>query len=82
MRLKRKHSGRGIEEAYVSRSRRAPVYTEGYGSPDKKRRKRVAARAVRKAEDVASGKSYRKVSNSWNITDYKFKSKDDKAKRK
>ncbi len=66
----------------MSRSRRAPVYTEGYGSPDKKRRKRTAAKAVRRAKEVASGKAYRKVSDSWNITDYKMRAKDDKAKRK
>jgi hypothetical protein len=56
----------------VSRSRRKPYATQGYGSPVKKLSKRLAARAVRNEEEVANGASYRKVSNSWDICDYKF----------
>jgi hypothetical protein len=68
----------------MSRSKRAPVYTEGYGSKDKKRRKRHANRAVRDSDEVASGSSYKKVSNSWDITDYKFRAdkSDSKVRRK
>lgn len=67
----------------MARSKREPVYTEGYGSPDKKLRKRKAARKVRAADDVPSGKAYRKLENPWNITDYKMHApRDKKAGRK
>lgn len=54
--------------------------------------KREANRAVRRAnkkaceqsekDTLADGKAYRKESESWNIRDYSFHSKDPKAKRK
>ena len=55
----------------MSRSKREPYATEGYGSKDKPRRKRAASRAVRKA-DIASGSAYKKAYPSWDITDFKF----------
>lgn len=74
-----------VVELNVSRSKRAPVYTEGYGSPDKKKRKRRANRKVRQNKDIADGGAFRKESSSWEITDYKFRvdgKKDKKATRK
>jgi hypothetical protein len=55
----------------VSRSYRKPIATEGYGSKDKKQRKRLANKRARRV-DVANGRAYRKVSNSWDICDFKF----------
>lgn len=67
----------------MSRSKRKPYFTEGYGSPDKARRKRAAARAVRAEKEVASGKAYRKVYSPYDICDFKFYSPESrKASRK
>lgn len=65
----------------MSRSYRKHAYaTEGQNSPGlRKKRKRVANKRVRN-EDTADGKAYRKVSNPWDICDFKFI--DQKAKRK
>lgn len=57
----------------MSRSRRAPIWTEGQKSPGTRaKRRRRANKEVRSAEDVANGGSYKKVSESWAICDYKF----------
>jgi len=69
----------------MSRSNRAPIVTEGYGRPDKKRRKRKANRKVRAApgeKEIASGGAFKKVSNSWDICDWKIKISGKKANRK
>lgn len=60
----------------MSRSYRAPVYTEGYGNKDKKKRKRKASRAVRAEENVGNGNEYKKHSCSWDICDFKFHTSD------
>jgi hypothetical protein len=66
----------------MSRSKRAPVATEGYGK-DRKVRKRRANRKVRKAKDVASGSAFKKESESWNICDWRIPGGDGpKATRK
>lgn len=45
--------------------------------------KRVANKAVRQYKDVPSGKAYKKVYNSYNISDFNFPApKDKKAYRK
>ena len=56
----------------MSRSKRAPYWVDGYGSPDKKRRKRVASRRVRDSDEVPSGGAYKKFYETWNISDYTF----------
>lgn len=58
----------------MSRSKRSPVWVEGYGNKEKPQRKRRANRVVRleEDEDIKSGSHYKKLSNSWDITDYKF----------
>lgn len=67
----------------MSRSRRAPVFTEGYKSKDKKLRKRRAARRVRTNQEVGSGSAYKKESNPWDICDFKFHCPENpKARRK
>jgi len=66
----------------MSRSYRKPIATEGYGSKDKKRRKRKANRAVKKELDISNGGSYKKVSNSWSICDFKFRLEDNKKNRR
>lgn len=68
----------------MSRSTKAPYFTEGYGTKNRKVQKRLANKRVRKkstvdSKDMADG-SYKKESNSWDIVDFKIK--DSKAKRK
>jgi hypothetical protein len=66
----------------MSRSRRAPIWTCGYGSKEKRKDKARANNRVKQA-DVASGGAYKKVSNSWDICDYKiWDEKSSKARRK
>jgi hypothetical protein len=64
----------------MSRSIRKPIITEGYGNPSKRKAKRLANRRARRA-DVANGKAYKKVSNSWDITDYKFRGNDEDKRK-
>lgn len=67
----------------LSRSRKKnPHYTQGEGGKYRKTAKRYANKAVRNADDIASGKAYRKEFNSWDIVDFKFRSDEEKAKRK
>lgn len=57
----------------MSRSTRKPIYVDGYGTARKAQAKRRAARHVRAAEAVGQGAAYRKLSNSWDICDFKFR---------
>ena len=73
----------------MSRSTRAPYFTEGYGGKARKTRKRLANKRVRaKASDDSlmaekrATKAYRKLYNSWDICDWKFLDKTGKARRK
>jgi hypothetical protein len=69
----------------MSRSKKAPYYTDQQTSTSgrSKQAKREANRRVRKTEEVADGKAYRKVSNPWDIRDWSFHCPDDpKAYRK
>ena len=70
----------------MSKSKRKPYLTEGYGGRHRKHDKRSANKAIRnkgKTQEVAKGKGYRKEYNSWNIVDYKFHDPaNPKAKRK
>jgi len=65
----------------MSRSYRQPFYVDGYGSKWKAKSKRQANRRVR-AADTADGGAYKKVTNSWDICDYRFKDASGKAGRK
>lgn len=57
----------------MSRSKRQAVFVDGYGSPGKKIDKRLASKAVRNFEgEIPDGNFYRKISDSWSITDYRF----------
>ncbi len=57
----------------MSRSYRAPWYTDGYkGSRNRQYHKREANRTIRRSIDVPNGKAYRKFYESWSICDYKF----------
>ena len=53
----------------MSRSKKAPIWTDNKG---KKKRKTQANRRVRRTAKIADGCSYKKVSESWDICDYKF----------
>jgi hypothetical protein len=64
----------------MARSYKAPYATDN--GPDRKRRKRKANKAVRRAEDIADGKAYRKVSESWDICDFSFEDNSPKGRRK
>lgn len=68
----------------MSRSTKKPYYTDQQKG-DAKAKKRIANKAIRlldKDEAPAKGKQYRKYSESWDIRDWSFKSKDKKATRK
>lgn len=66
----------------MSRSKRAPYWTEGYKSKTRGIRKRQANKRVRRT-DLADGASYKKASESWDICDFKFRDETNwKAKRK
>jgi hypothetical protein len=69
----------------MSRSTKKPIYTDGQKSPgERKKRRRTANRRVRKEDEVPSGGSFKKVSESWTICDYKLIARkgDKKATRK
>ena len=58
----------------MSRSWKKNGYVkDGEGSKWKKKAKRHANRRVRSEDDVADGGSFKKVSESWDICDFKFK---------
>lgn len=67
----------------MSRSRRKnPYLTEGQDSSGlRKERKRLANKRVRNNKNVTSGNNYKKISESWDICDFKFLDKD-KGRRK
>jgi hypothetical protein len=57
----------------MSRSYRKPWIVDGYkGSRRKQFYKRYANKRVRNTEDVPNGKTYRRVLNPWDITDYRY----------
>lgn len=62
----------------MARSRRAPIFTDGYGSVWKRLEKRFASKTIRHCVDVPNGGAYRKVYNPWNICDFKFWAPSDK----
>ena len=67
----------------MSRSYRAPYWTDGYGGKRKKMAKRNANKAVRSAKDIASGKAYKKQYCSYDICDFSFEDKNNyKVRRK
>jgi hypothetical protein len=69
----------------VSRSTKKNSYVTQQQRGSNKSTKRMASRAVRASkpeETPADGKAYRKVFNSWDICDWKWFSKEPKAKRK
>ena len=58
----------------MSRSFREPWYVDGFKRSKRKRfEKRYANKIVRKTVDIADGKSYRKVTDQWDICDYRYK---------
>jgi len=57
----------------MSRSyRKNPYVTDQQGNRRTKSVKRAAARAVRAAKEVPSGKAYRRFFNPWDIRDWSF----------
>lgn len=55
----------------MSRSYRKPYVVDGYGTKRKQAAKRSANRTVRH-EHAADGAMFKKLSDSWDICDYKF----------
>lgn len=69
----------------MSRSYRKPYLKDNTKNGGAKIAKRTANHKVRKTKELANGKSYKKVYNSWNIHDFSFYSpnwKGGKARRK
>lgn len=57
----------------MSRSYKKNLYVkDGSGSKWKKVAKRKANKKVKNRDEVADGGAYKKVSNSWDICDWKF----------
>lgn len=79
-------ASRQKREEIMSRSKRAPVHTQGYGGVARKASKRSATKAIRnKAKDaeVPSGQAFKKEYSSWDIVDFKFHDpKNPKVRRK
>lgn len=66
----------------MSRSKRAPVFTEGYGGKSRRYKKAQANNKVKRS-DVANGSAYKRVFNPWDICDFKiYAPKNKKAGRK
>ena len=60
----------------MSRSQRQPYYVDGYGSKSKRFSKNYANRVIRRMsveEDIASGSSFRKINDTWDICDWRFR---------
>lgn len=57
----------------MSRSRRKPYVTQGYGSKYRAHYKKLANNAVKNTKEApANGNAYKKEFNSWDICDWKF----------
>ena len=65
----------------MSRSYRKPIATDGYGSKWKRKAKQIANRRVRMYSDLPDGSTFKRVSNSWDICDYKFNLEDTSENR-
>ena len=57
----------------MSRSYREPWTVDGYGTARKRWMKRYANKVVRSAEDVPNGRAYRKIYDTYNICEYRWK---------
>jgi hypothetical protein len=71
----------------MSRSRKAPYWTEGYGSKNRRIQKRHANKRVRAAkfesQSEMKGGLFKRLKNSWDIVDFSFvDKKNPKARRK
>jgi hypothetical protein len=67
----------------MSRSYKRPYVTDqNRGKPKRGTDKRIAARAVRNADEVGNGASYRRISNPWDIRDWSIYDQFPKARRK
>lgn len=54
----------------MSRSKRKPIFKEGYKKPSKRILKQAANATVRNSKELAKGSYYKKVSESWDICDW------------
>lgn len=67
----------------MSRSYKAPVWTEGYKGIWRRYAKRMANKAVRRNNAIKDGGAYKREMNSWDICDWKFwDEKNPKTRRK
>jgi len=61
----------------MSRSFRRPYVTDGYkGSKRRQFEKRYSNKVLRKVEEIADGKAFKKFTDSWDICDFKWFEKD------
>ena len=56
----------------MSRSKRAPYWTEGYGGKMRKKMKTLSNKKARRAKIVPQGAGYKKILDSWTIRDFSF----------
>lgn len=57
----------------MSRSTRKPWVTDGYkGSKRRQFFKRYSNKVIRRTEDIADGKAFRKVTDTYSICDYRW----------
>jgi len=57
----------------MSRSYRAPWFTDGYKNAGKRKFwKKNYSKVIRRIEDVPNGNAYRKFNDPYNICDFKF----------
>lgn len=66
----------------MSRSRRAPWWTCGYGGIYRRFAKRQANKRIRKLLDIIGGCYYKRLYCSWDICDYKFYEPENKKVRR
>lgn len=70
----------------MSRSKRSPYWTEGYGGKRRKSSKREASKKIRNQpgdQEIPQSGGYKKMYETWSICDYKiYDAKNKKVRRK
>ncbi|MDD5651052.1 MAG: hypothetical protein PHF86_11655 [Candidatus Nanoarchaeia archaeon] len=57
----------------MSRSYRKPWVTDGYKGSDRRQFfKRYSNKKIRRTEEIADGKAFKKVIDPWDISDYRW----------
>ena len=56
----------------MSRSKRSPYWTEGYGGKMRKKMKALSNKKARKAKIIPQSAGYKRILDSWSIRDFSF----------